>query len=426
MDGGVPQTGSLVGGAYRIAGKLGEGSMGVVLLAHDEQLDRPVALKVTRRSLIDADFLSRFHDEALAMARVSHPNVVQIHALGEHESVPYFVMEYVEGSTLETWRPDGKPADIGVALRILEQTCQGLAAIHAANTLHRDIKPSNILLDRTLRPKIADLGLARRSSMIDTGDTHIESTEVAGTPAFMAPEIAYQRVVDPALAPRADIYSLGCVAYELLTGRAPFDAPNGLVMMVRHASGKVTPPSELREELGPDIDRALMRALAKNPVDRTPSAEAFCLDLMACRDRSREPTRILVADDNDDFRYLMEHQLNREFPGAEIVVVADGVSALAAFDERTPSIVIMDLQMPGLDGTELTALIRARDKSARVPILVLTASGTPSDWHRLSALGADRFLVKPVVIEDVVTLVRRSLRERAQATRGTALGVVET
>ncbi len=409
MDSGIPQVGTLVGGAYRIGEKLGEGAMGVVLLAHDERLDRRVALKLVRRSLIDNDFLARFRDEALAMARVSHPNVVQIHALGEHERVPYFVMEYVEGTTLDTWRPEGGPADIGVALRVLEQTCEGVSAIHAANTLHRDIKPSNILLDRALRPKIADLGLARSRTATD-------ATEVAGTPAFMAPEIAYQRKVDPAFAARADIYALGCVAYEMLTGMAPFDAPNGLVMMVRHGHGKVTPPSQIRPELGPDIDHAILRALAQDPGDRTPSAEAFRKDLLAGRDRSREPARILVADDNDDFRFLMQLQLTREFPDAEIVVVADGTSALAAFDERTPSVVIMDLQMPGLDGTELTALIRSRDKSARVPILVLTASGTPADWQRLSTLGADRFLVKPVVISDVVTMVRRSLRERALET----------
>jgi len=327
-------------------------------------------------------------------------------------------MEYVDGKTLETWRPEGEPADISVALRILEQTCQGLAAIHAASTLHRDIKPSNIPLDQsTLTPKIADLGLATRS-------TGFEAVEVAGTPAFMAPEIAYQRKVDPAFAPRADIYSLACVAYEMLTGKAPFDAPNGLIMMVRHASGKITLPSSIREELGPDIDHALMRALAKDPAERTPSAEAFSRDLMAGRDRPREPARILVADDNDDFRFLIHLQLTREFPDAEIVVVGDGMSALAAFDERTPSVVIMDLQMPGLNGAELTALIRARDKSRRVPILVLTASGTSADWQRLSALGADRFLVKPVLIEDVIMLVRRSLRERAALEqRGTALGV---
>lgn len=385
--------------------------MGTVHLAHDELLARDVAVKFMRRSLLDDDFRRRFRDEALAMARVSHPNVVQIHALGEHEQLPYFVMEYVEGRTLDGWSIQGEHLHgIEETLRVLEDACHGLGAIHAANTLHRDIKPSNILLDRTSRPKIADLGLA----MEGRGPSH--AAEVAGTPAFMAPEIGFQRQVNSSLGPRADVYSLACVAYEMFTGVTPFSAPNGLAMMVQHGHKPAPAPSSLRPELGPDIDHAILRALAKDPLERTPTAEAFRRDLIAGRDGAREPARILVAEDNDDFRYLMHFQLSREFPDAEIVAVADGEKALAAFDERLPSIVILDLQMPGLDGTELTALIRSRQTSMRVPILVLTASGTPKDWQRLSALGADRFLVKPVVFEDVVTLVRRSLRERAMRT----------
>lgn len=401
-----PDTGSLIGGHFRLRQKLGEGSMGVVYLAHDELLARDVAIKFMRRSALDDDFRRRFKDEALAMARVSHVNVVLIHALGEHEEVPYFVMEYVAGRTLDGWCSPGNPKpDIEATLRVLEQACDGVSAIHAANTLHRDIKPGNILIDSSNRAKIADLGLAME------GKGASESSEVAGSPAFMAPEIGFQRKVDPALGPRADVYSLACVAYEMFTGRTPFVAPNALTMIVQHAHREAPPPSTFRPELSPAIDQAIMQALVKDPAKRTASAAAFRRDLIAGRDG--EPARILVAEDNDDFRALIHFQLSREFPEAEIVAVADGEQALAAFDERTPSIVILDLQMPGLDGMELTALIRSRELTSRVPILVLTASGTPKDWQRLSALGADRFLVKPVVFDDVATLVRRSLRERS-------------
>jgi serine/threonine-protein kinase len=263
------------------------------------------------------------------------------------------------------------------------------------------------LLDAALNPKIADLGLAliRRPR---TGQPNIE-----GTPAFMAPEVGFQREVPPELAPRADVYSLGCVAYELLTGQLPFQASNGMRMIVQHGHAVAAPPSSLRSELGPDIDYAILRAMTKDPAERTPSAEAFRRDLVAGRAGTREPIRILLVEDNDDFRELMQSELELEFPDAEIVAVGAGDLALAAFDARTPSVVIMDLQMPGLDGIQLTALIRARETSVHVPILIMTGTGVPADWARLSGLGADRFLVKPVVFEDVVTLVRRSLRERA-------------
>jgi DNA-binding response OmpR family regulator len=122
-----------------------------------------------------------------------------------------------------------------------------------------------------------------------------------------------------------------------------------------------------------------------------------------------------VAEDHDDFREALVEYLGAEFPDAEIEAYADGESVLHAFDRRRPSAVILDLRMPGLDGMQLTALIRARDPEASIPIIILTASGGPEDWRRLSELGADRFLVKPVVLDDVVSVVRRSLRERTSS-----------
>jgi DNA-binding response OmpR family regulator len=128
-----------------------------------------------------------------------------------------------------------------------------------------------------------------------------------------------------------------------------------------------------------------------------------------------EPRRIVIAEDYDDFREMLTLALSLAFPNTEIESVADGRAALAAFDRNRPSVVIVDLQMPELDGLELTRLLRARDPLGRIPIIVLTASGGSSDWKRLSAMGADRLLVKPVVIDDVVNVVRRSLRERSAA-----------
>jgi serine/threonine-protein kinase len=397
--------GTLIGDSFSIVRPLGKGAMGIVVLAHDTKLDRQVAIKFVRPDL-GAGFRRRFIAEAQAMARVNHPNVVHIHAFGQHGEVPYFVMEHIEGPTLERWlKTKASLPDIDVAVRILEEICHGVSAIHAAETAHRDIKPSNLLLDSALHVRIADLGLAVLSH-----DSN--SKEIVGTPGYMAPEIAYPEGHDPALLPRADVYSLGCVAYELLTGREPFETKSNLEMMLFHATKPVAPPSTLRVGLSPAFDDAILRALAKDAKDRTPSAEAFRIALVAARDGLREPDRILVAEDDADFREALEIALTREFPHADIECVPDGRAALEAFERKTPSVAILDLAMPHLDGLELTGLLRARESSATMPIIVLTASGGPEEWKRLSAMGADRFLVKPVNLHDVVAMVRRALQER--------------
>jgi serine/threonine protein kinase len=411
-----PAPGSVIGGCYRIVGLLGRGAMGIVLLAHDERLDRRVAIKCTHDHLLSASFRERFVSEARAMARVSHPNVVQVHAFGEHEGSPYFAMEYVQGPTLEQWMAANKgPTDIAVALRILDELCRGVAAIHAADTVHHDIKPSNVLLDAALRPRIADLGLA-----VFFRQDHATEREIVGTPAYMAPEIAFSKDLDPKVRARADIYSLACVAYELFTGRPPFDGAGHLGMLLQHAMKPVDPPTRFRPDLPAEVDAAILRALAKDPRQRTPSVEELRRELTASSERGREPVRILVAEDDDDFREALKLFLALEFPNADIECVPDGAGALEAVDRRAPSVAIIDLRMPGIDGTELTGLLRARNSSAAMPIIILTASGGSEEWRRLSALGADRFLLKPVVMDDLATLVRRVLGERSHRARASA------
>jgi serine/threonine-protein kinase len=398
---------ALIGDVYRVMGTLGTGAMGTVLLAQDESLDRRVAIKFIRHDLIDSDFRLRFIEEARAMARVNHPNVLQIYAFGEHGRVPYFVMEFVDGMTLEQWRGRRTtPIDIDLLIRIIEEICHGLSAIHAADTLHRDLKPSNILLDAKLRPRIADMGLAilRR----DHGSMHCE---IAGTPTYMAPEVAFGRAVDPAHRSRADVYSLACVAYELLTGQPPFQAETQIAMMLRHATAPVPPPSQLNSALAPDVDHAILRALAKDPAVRTPTAEAFRSELMLGHGDPK-PERILVVDDDIDSGEALRSFLELRFPDAEVECAGDGFGAIAAFDRKSPSVVILDLCMPGLDGLQVTEQIRRREESRRVPIIIVTASGGPEQWGKLSDLGADGFLVKPVSFDDVVALIHRSLRER--------------
>jgi eukaryotic-like serine/threonine-protein kinase len=410
-----PPAGTLIDGHYRLIRPLGRGGMGVVLLARDEVLDRDVALKLIRAGGSDSDLRDRFLTEARAMARVNHPNVLQIHAFGHHEGTPYLVMEFVEGQTVGAWlrsatRSGGLP-NIEASLRIVEAICLGTQAIHDAKTVHGDLKPSNVLLDADLRVRVADLGLAQLDRDLQRSGTR----EIAGTISYMAPEIALERTVEPELLARADVYSLGCIAYELLTGQLPLRGPATLAALLDRAVTTPVAPSVQRPEIDPALDQIVLRELAKDPAARTPSAEAFRRELVAARGSTREPVRILVAEDDRDFRELLELLLRSEFPHAEIETVEDGAQALAAFDARPHSVVIIDLRMPNLDGLQLTTLLRARPTASRVPIIVLTASGGADEWRKLSAMGADGFLVKPVNLEDVVTLVRRALGDRSRS-----------
>jgi serine/threonine-protein kinase len=394
-------------GAYRIVSEIGRGAMGVVFLAIDEQLERKVALKVIHANLLSDRLRELFKNEARAMALVNDSHVLTIHAFGEYESVPYFVMEFVEGETVQDWLERTPLPPIDVALNILSDVSKGIAAIHAAGAIHRDIKPSNLLLDSSLRARVADFGLAmpaRDQSAV---------REVAGTPAYMAPEIAFNGTAASSPTIQSDVYSLACVAYELLTGHPPFAANNEVGVLVQHATMPVPRPSSLRPDLPAAFDSVLLKALEKKPEDRTPSAELFRRCLLEARRESLEPVRILVAEDDDDFRDLLGLILRREFPGADVECVRNGAQLLECFDNKPASAILIDLQMPELDGFSVTKMLRARPNAANVPIIVLTAAGGPQEWARLSALGADRFMVKPVNLEDVVTLTRRAVRERS-------------
>jgi eukaryotic-like serine/threonine-protein kinase len=408
-----PEVGAVIHGVYRVVGPLATGGMGVVVLARDEQLERDVAIKFVRPELLDrAGLRGRFVSEARAMARVRHPNVVQIYAFGEHDEAPYFVMEFVEGDTVQTllraWSDGAAPIEQPLALRLLDSMCKGVTAIHDAGTVHRDLKPSNLLLDPKGDLRVTDFGVADLLQRVGpTGER-----ELVGTPEYMAPEIVAGDDVAPELAYRVDVYSLGCLAFELLTGTPPFIGEGTVQRMIAHVVHAAPRPSERRPGLTTDFDEVVLRALEKDPAKRTPTAEAFRRGLLAASAQTSEPVRILVADDDEDFRHLLSVSLEREFPGVEIQCVGDGRAALAAFDAAQHSVAIIDLQMPGLDGLELTAQLRARDEARTVPIIVITGSGGGSDWKRLSALGADGFLVKPFNVKDVVTLVRRALGDR--------------
>ena len=403
------QPGTIIDGTYRIVGNLGAGGMGVVLLGHDERLDRAVAIKLILPSFVEqSDFRKRFIAEARAMARVRHENVVAIHSFGEFEDAPYFVMELVRGPTLLEWlekRGDAPPS-VDEAVGILSQACRGVQAIHDAGAVHNDIKPSNILLGAGFRVAITDLGLARRVTSPSTS-----GALAMGTPDFMAPEIISARKVDDDLATRADVYALGVIAYQLFTGRLPFIADTPTALLDKHLLEQPAPPSSISGHLPASFDEPILSALRKDPSERTASARELMEHLTEARGgvSSTGRLRIVVADDDDDMLTLVAATVQGVLPRADVEVVPDGHAALESLDRESAHLVIADLDMPGLNGIELVAALRGSDEGARTPVLVMTAFGGAKDWKVLSELGADAFLVKPFEPPDLGVAVQRLL-----------------
>lgn len=393
--------GDRVGQHYRIVRLIAHGGMGAVYQARDENLDRDVAIKIVRPQLAtNAVTLERFRAEARAMARLSHPHVVGIHAVGEIDGRPYLVMEYVPGTNLSRFLAErGRSLRVEEALAILDQVCRGVSAMHAAGVVHRDLKPGNILLGPAFRVVVSDLGLSR-----DVG----EANDGWGTPGYSAPELHEARSPRPELAPRLDVYSIGAMAYELLTGTMPF-ATEGARLCAMEGGIMPEPPSSRAPRLGPELDAPILAALAWTPDERTPSVDALRRALASHgADRPPPPRRlrILVADDDPSYGDMVGRLLARTFRGAVVETVGDGSTAFASAIARRPDLVVADLDMPGMNGVELVAALRADARTEKVPVVVVSAIGGPTDWALLGRLGANAFLGKPFDPGQLTALAR--------------------
>jgi tetratricopeptide (TPR) repeat protein len=258
---------------YEILGELGRGGMGVVYKARQIGLNRLVALKmILAGGHASAGELDRFRTEAEAVARLQHPNVVAIHEVGEQNGLPYFSLEYCEGGSLAA-RLDGTPWEPANAAALGETLARAMQAAHARGIVHRDLKPANILLAGDGKPKIADFGLAKQ---LDSGPGRTASGAIMGTPSYMAPE---QAGGAKDVGPAADVYALGAVLYELLTGRPPFKAPTDLDTMLQVVSDDPVPPTRLQPKTPLDLETICLKCLAKEPARRYPAAEAMAEDL---------------------------------------------------------------------------------------------------------------------------------------------------
>src|SRR3954447_21322073 len=266
-----PLIGRVFDRRYTIERKLGAGGMADVYLAEDQELGRRVAIKILDdRHAHDEQFVERFRREAKNAAGLSHPNIVSIYDRGEFDGAYYIAMEYLEGRTLKELIVRNGPTPVPIAIDYARQILSAVAFAHRNGVVHRDIKPHNIVVARDGRLKVTDFGIARSgaSQMTEVGS-------IIGTAQYLSPEQAQGNPVDR----RSDIYSVGVVLYEMLTGEVPFSGDTPLEIAMKHLRTVPSPPSDLNPKVPHDLDAIVLRSLAKEPAQRYQSAEEMDADL---------------------------------------------------------------------------------------------------------------------------------------------------
>ncbi|WP_018547682.1 Stk1 family PASTA domain-containing Ser/Thr kinase [Streptomyces sp. LaPpAH-108] len=272
-----------LGGRYELGHVLGRGGMAEVYLAHDTRLGRTVAVKTLRADLArDPSFQARFRREAQSAASLNHPAIVAVYDTGEDYidgvSIPYIVMEYVDGSTLRELLHSGRKLLPERSMEMTVGILQGLEYAHRSGIVHRDIKPANVMLTRNGQVKVMDFGIAR--AMGDSGMTMTQTSAVIGTAQYLSPEQAKGEQVDA----RSDLYSTGCLLYELLTVRPPFVGDSPVAVAYQHVREEPQPPSVFDPEITPEMDAIVLKALVKDPNYRYQSADEMRQDIEACLD----------------------------------------------------------------------------------------------------------------------------------------------
>jgi len=291
----VIDKGYLLGERYRIIDTLGEGGMANVYLAEDIILQRKVAVKILRLDLQnESQTQARFQREALATSELSHPNIVSVLDVGTDHGLPYMVMEYVDGPDLKDYIRENSPLDLREVIQIMDQILSAVALAHKHNVIHRDLKPQNILMDKRGNIKIADFGIAvalNQSSITQTNS-------VMGSVHYMSPEQTRGGLVTR----QSDIYSLGIILYELITGTVPFNGDTPVSIALKHAQEPIPSIRKKDRSVPQALENVVLKATAKDPRDRYPSAQAMKADLDSSLDPARadEPVFVPTHGNNDD------------------------------------------------------------------------------------------------------------------------------
>lgn len=428
---------------YAIIRELGRGGGGVVYKALEIESRNPVALKMIRSDRPwDKDAWGKMRGEVAALSVATSEHTVKIYSFGHWEDSVFLAMEFIDGPDLlqliaeHAARNERIPLSRAVA--ILRQVAAGLGVAHASGIIHDDIKPGNIVIEsRSGRPVLIDFGLALHADALASGQQ-----VVRGTPAYMAPERFRASPRSAAMAIRSDIYSLGCTAFELLAGFAPFEARSFEEMFSFHRFSPRPDLTAIRPEVGP-IAREIARAMAADPSERFASCEEFIAaidqasalrrsqhgdaqppgQLAAPRkhvwddtptiDGSERPVYVLIVDDDPIFRKLAARCAQIAFFKCPVWIKSadSGEAAIEIASKRMPDLVLLDYMMPGLDGLGTLARLREFASGHRARVLVISGNSLHDQAWRFRVLGVEDFMTKPVDFQ-VLTSTITSLANR--------------
>lgn len=388
-----PVAGDVLGGTYELRRVLGSGAMGVVFEAHDAELMRTVAVKYPRTR----EAALRLVDEGRALATLRHSSLPAVYALAWDEGeTPYLVLERILGldlgKHLTVRRDHGARFPIAEAVDVLAAIADALCAVHACSIAHLDIKPENVLVCGA-RVALIDFGLMQPELLSGPSDTAV------GSPTFMAPEVI-RGAVTRGMASRADIYSLGVLAYEVLAGEVPFDAPTVDAILDLHLDAPPPDLSERRPEVPPAL-AALVRAMMDKDPERRPAADEILFRLRAIRreiDEAERPT-VLVVDDDDALAELVEAWLEQWLPDARILRAADGREALDLIAEHAIGLMLMDVEMPRMTGVELVMYLQGSQRLRPPSIIAMSGRADAADVSLLEHLGVRHFVPKGADLE---------------------------
>ncbi len=407
------RTGDLLNGVYEIRSLLGHGGMGQVFEAYDRLLRRAVAIKASLPTL-SSSFL---RDEAQALAAFNHPSVVTIHAMGSHRGIDYIVMERLYGTSLAAHmsrrRKAKDPMTVEEALDVCIALADGLAVLHRSGLAHRDLKPGNIMVGSADRVVLMDFGLVLPESERNA------PKDPAGTPQYMAPETVLG-TAEPGDRRLVDLYALGVIAYEMLTGSVPFPADDPEVAMQRQLKDPTPDSRTMRKEIPARLAALVTALLSKAPAERPQSADSVAWVLRQIRTHTQvvgdSPLSVLIVDDDAHAVRLLDLYVREASPGVEIRTAADGEAGLALARQKVPDLLLLDLKMPGMSGVELAMYLRATHLFDQCRIVVLSARAQEQDLRLLRDLGISEFIPKDAGTRQLLSdVVRDVALKRARA-----------
>jgi serine/threonine-protein kinase len=405
--------GEILGDVYEIKSILGAGGMGQVFEAHDRLLNRRVAIKAQWPDVKGHGV----RKEAQALAAIRHPSMITIYALGVHRGVEYVVMERLHGVPLDV-QIDRRlrtrvPFTVREVLELLVGIADGLAAVHRGGVAHRDVKPENVMLAPGGRVILMDFGIVMPEFSAAPSET------ISGSPNYMAPE-TIRGEVQRGNAFLVDIYALGVIGFELLTGELPYDRGDVRGTLIAHLTMPVPDVSDRRDDVPPKLAKIVADLMSKEPDERPQSMESIAFQLRAIA-RELEHSKpeipgfsVMVVDDDKEIAKLLGHWAKKGAPDADVRVFHDAESAIAAMHRQPPSVVLLDLHMPKMNGIEVCMYLRGTNLAERCAIVAVSAGAQEGDLAVLQQLGMTHFVPKDAGLSKRITELTKELREASR------------